>query len=269
MGYFNTVGRLIPDESIMHFGIPERSGRYPYGSGERPYQHGGNGRRISRKQKRQIKQVYKARKDARQDFDVLRRTENGQLVGLSSGGSRKLFQYAKRHSSQQKSIVTNAISKHGGIKVSAAYTDEYNRTSREMVNAWRKAGYNEKALNRIEKALTDTKFKIMDKKSEENKHNSKEALNKAKRAGVYNEEFLTLTEPLGKMSESKLLSEYKSYLKDPQKYSPYKNEDKLINKRRKSFEEKASAMRDRGMSYTDISENLGISRGAVLRLLNE
>ena len=29
----------IPDDVLMHYGIPRRSGRYPYGSGEDPYQH--------------------------------------------------------------------------------------------------------------------------------------------------------------------------------------------------------------------------------------
>jgi len=26
------------DDCLMHYGIPRRSGRYPYGSGERPFQ---------------------------------------------------------------------------------------------------------------------------------------------------------------------------------------------------------------------------------------
>ena len=26
------------DKELMHFGMPRRSGRYPWGSGERPYQ---------------------------------------------------------------------------------------------------------------------------------------------------------------------------------------------------------------------------------------
>lgn len=29
-------------DSLMHYGMPRRSGRYPYGSGETPYQHGGD-----------------------------------------------------------------------------------------------------------------------------------------------------------------------------------------------------------------------------------
>ena len=28
------------EDSLMHYGMPRRSGRYPWGSGEDPYQHG-------------------------------------------------------------------------------------------------------------------------------------------------------------------------------------------------------------------------------------
>lgn len=41
MGYFNTVGVWVPDPYLSHYGTPMHSGRYPYGSGERPYQSGG------------------------------------------------------------------------------------------------------------------------------------------------------------------------------------------------------------------------------------
>lgn len=30
------------DDMLMHYGMPRRSGRYPYGSGENPYQHSGD-----------------------------------------------------------------------------------------------------------------------------------------------------------------------------------------------------------------------------------
>lgn len=37
LSYFGTSD----DESLAHYGMPRRSGRYPWGSGEDPYQHGG------------------------------------------------------------------------------------------------------------------------------------------------------------------------------------------------------------------------------------
>lgn len=38
LSYFGHVDRLADDE-LMHYGMPRRSGRYPYGSGEEPFQH--------------------------------------------------------------------------------------------------------------------------------------------------------------------------------------------------------------------------------------
>ena len=35
----------IVEDILMHYGMPRRSGRYPYGSGENPYQHSGDLRR--------------------------------------------------------------------------------------------------------------------------------------------------------------------------------------------------------------------------------
>ena len=31
---------MTDEEYLEHYGIPRRSGRYPYGSGDDPYQHG-------------------------------------------------------------------------------------------------------------------------------------------------------------------------------------------------------------------------------------
>lgn len=36
------MGNRIADEILMHYGMPKRSGRYPYGSGEDPNQHSGD-----------------------------------------------------------------------------------------------------------------------------------------------------------------------------------------------------------------------------------
>ena len=32
----------IAEDILMHYGVKRRSGRYPWGSGENPYQHGGD-----------------------------------------------------------------------------------------------------------------------------------------------------------------------------------------------------------------------------------
>ena len=33
------VDEIIREESLMHYGTPRHSGRYPWGSGDNPYQH--------------------------------------------------------------------------------------------------------------------------------------------------------------------------------------------------------------------------------------
>ena len=33
---------LVQEDILMHYGVKRRSGRYPWGSGENPYQHGGD-----------------------------------------------------------------------------------------------------------------------------------------------------------------------------------------------------------------------------------
>ena len=32
----------IQEDILMHYGVKRRSGRYPWGSGDNPYQHGGD-----------------------------------------------------------------------------------------------------------------------------------------------------------------------------------------------------------------------------------
>ena len=38
LGYYGTAEQN--ENSLEHYGMPRRSGRYPWGSGEDPYQHG-------------------------------------------------------------------------------------------------------------------------------------------------------------------------------------------------------------------------------------
>ena len=40
--YFGLAEYLDEDDFLEHYGMPKRSGRYPYGSGENPYQHAGD-----------------------------------------------------------------------------------------------------------------------------------------------------------------------------------------------------------------------------------
>ena len=41
LSYYGVAERIESD-TLEHYGMPRRSGRYPYGSGDDPYQHDGS-----------------------------------------------------------------------------------------------------------------------------------------------------------------------------------------------------------------------------------
>lgn len=49
---------------LYHYGMPQRSGRYPYGSGERPYQSSEPAKKPSFRERRQEKKIIKRRTEA-------------------------------------------------------------------------------------------------------------------------------------------------------------------------------------------------------------
>jgi hypothetical protein len=111
----------VADEILMHYGMPRRSGRYPYGSGEDPYQHGNRdflGRIEELKKKgwtetpENIKKEFglnttqyriekSIAKDERRMYDVARVkslkadgkgwTERGKIMGISESTVRSLY----------------------------------------------------------------------------------------------------------------------------------------------------------------------------------
>lgn len=53
------VDGLIPDNELQHYGIPRKSGRYPWGSGDNPYHHGASspsGKKLAKQQNKAIRQ---------------------------------------------------------------------------------------------------------------------------------------------------------------------------------------------------------------------
>lgn len=50
------------NEELYHFGIPRRSGRYPWGSGDRPFQSSGGKVSVSKEERKKAKRAAKADK---------------------------------------------------------------------------------------------------------------------------------------------------------------------------------------------------------------
>lgn len=58
------IDKSIPEEVLEHYGVPKRSGRYPWGSGENPYHHGASSPFGRLKARRNAKKLAKKRKAA-------------------------------------------------------------------------------------------------------------------------------------------------------------------------------------------------------------
>lgn len=61
------VDGLISDEALEHIGMPRRSGRYPWGSGENPYHHGQSSPGGRRKARSENSKAKSDRRDAMQN----------------------------------------------------------------------------------------------------------------------------------------------------------------------------------------------------------
>lgn len=69
----------IQEDILMHYGVKRRSGRYPWGSGDNPYQHGGDF--LSRVE--ELQRLGKSEKEIAQEMG-LSTTDLRIRLGLSS-----------------------------------------------------------------------------------------------------------------------------------------------------------------------------------------
>lgn len=95
------------DNELFHFGIKRRSGRYPYGSGERPYQdkERSRGRIQSRRAEKKTKEAMQKRAELLEQAQKAKAYEqllnaNKQRV-LQSGSAKDLLQYKGRLTNQE------------------------------------------------------------------------------------------------------------------------------------------------------------------------
>ena len=66
------------DDFLMHYGVKRRSGRYPWGSGDNPFQHGGDF--LSR-----VEELQGQGKTEKQIADELKNVHNGSADAGSGG----------------------------------------------------------------------------------------------------------------------------------------------------------------------------------------
>ena len=75
---------------LMHYGMPRRSGRYPWGSGDNPYQHGGSG-------------FYRAARELHQKG--VSDTDIAKMFGMSTTEYRKQYSLSRaEHKTEQRAL---------------------------------------------------------------------------------------------------------------------------------------------------------------------
>lgn len=95
--------RKIYREDLLHFGIKRRSGRYPWGSGERPFQ--GEPKKMNRKQKKQLQreEEIEARVKEKRESSYKRTFENPaeKVQLLTDSTATELLKYRDEISNKE------------------------------------------------------------------------------------------------------------------------------------------------------------------------
>ena len=103
---------------FYHYGMPKRSGRYPYGSGERPFQSSGG--KVGFFQKRKIQKqekdkLEKARAAARREKEVERLLANKEKV-IREGSASELMKYKGLLSNNELRKATDRLQLENTLK---------------------------------------------------------------------------------------------------------------------------------------------------------
>lgn len=164
---------------LYHYGIPQRSGRYPYGSGERPYQSSEKAKKTSFRERRQEKKIVKRRNEALEkarkaaaekkraeaaEAERLKQLEANRERVLKSGSASEVLQYQGLLTNQELQGALNRIKWTNELKNISAQEvksgfDKIDEVMTKIgkVNNWATTGINvanniNTVMNAIEKA---------------------------------------------------------------------------------------------------------------------
>lgn len=83
------IEEFIPEEVLEHYGVPRKSGRYPWGSGENPYHHGTSSPFGRLKAKRDAKKLAKKRRAAAEKAKATREAKKAERQNAETYEERK------------------------------------------------------------------------------------------------------------------------------------------------------------------------------------
>lgn len=121
----------VAKDILKHYGTKRHSGRYPYGSGKEPYQHGGDF----------LSRVESLRKEGKSETDIAKEiglsTKEYRLQVAIAGDERRQEEYAKVIALKEKGYSLNAIAKEMGYKNDSSIRSLLNEKSKERMEAAR------------------------------------------------------------------------------------------------------------------------------------
>ena len=103
------------EERLAHYGMPRRSGRYPYGSGEKPYQHGKDF--LSRVEELKKNGWEETPENIMKEFGL--KTSQYRIEKKICNDERKLYKIARIKSLQKDGLGPTEIGKIMGINESS------------------------------------------------------------------------------------------------------------------------------------------------------
>lgn len=161
------IEECLSDEELLHYGMPRRSGRYPWGSGKEPYQHSGDF--LSR-----VEELTKKGMSEKQIAETIGLTTTQYRTQKSlANEERRSLDVATAKGLREKGYSLNEIAKEMGFKNDSSVRSLLNTSSEERMNqAKSTADFLRKQVN--EKGMIDVGTGV-----ERELNVSKEKLNQA------------------------------------------------------------------------------------------
>ena len=150
----------IAEEILMHYGMPRRSGRYPWGSGDNPYQHSGDF----------LSRVDELKSQGMSDTEIakamgLTTTQYRTQKSLAKD-ERRALDVARAKSLREDGLSLNEIAKEMGFANDSSVRSLLNENSEVRMNQAKttaeiiKKQIDEKALTNNSKSLNKSIFSI-------------------------------------------------------------------------------------------------------------
>lgn len=196
-------GSMTKEEYLEHYGMPRRSGRYPWGSGEDPYQHSGRDF-LGRVEELKQKGWTETPENIKKEFGLIT-TQYRIEKSLAKDERRSLQVYTAKRLKEKEGLSTSEIGRKLGLNESTVRS-LLNAESESRMNKSREtAEFLKKKLEESEHGMLDVGTGV-DRELNISKEKLDQALYMLQREGyeVYGGRFSQVTNP-GQMTTQKVL----------------------------------------------------------------